>query len=128
MGTWWLLDGWQKFGRIQSNRPVSWINCRVNSRIFLLISSGKSLLPYINSCVKTSFEGLVSPNGRTNARTPAKRSRRWVSKDGQSNKLSRFSVITNAQMVCLMGFHLYRSKPITTCAILTHCCTAIFGS
>ena len=53
--------------------------------IFLLISSGKSLLPYINSYVKTSFEGLLSPNGCTNARTPA-RSRRWVSKDGQSNE------------------------------------------
>ena len=50
-----------------------------------MISSGKSLLPYINSCVKTSFEGLVSPNGRTNAGAPARRSRRWVSKDGQKN-------------------------------------------
>ena len=74
------MGGKKKFRRIQSNRPVSWINCRVNSRIFLLISSGKSSLPYINSCVKTSFEGLVSPNGRTNGRTPARRSRRWVSK------------------------------------------------
>ena len=73
-GTWWLLDGLQKFGRIQSNRPVSWINCRVSSRIFLLISSGKSLLPYINSCVKPSFEGLVSPNGNLNIRTLARRS------------------------------------------------------
>ena len=71
-GPWRLLDRWQKFGRIQSNRPVSWINCKVNSRIFLLISSEKSLLPYINSCVKTSLEGLMSPNGRTNARTPAR--------------------------------------------------------
>ena len=88
-----LLDGWQKFGRIQSNRPVSWINCRVNSRIFLLTSSGKSLLPYINSCVETLFEGLVSPNGRTDARTPARRSRRLVSKDGQSNKNCSISSI-----------------------------------
>ena len=76
-GTWWLLDGWQKFGRIQSNRPVSWMKCRVNSMTFLLISSGKSFLPYINGCVKTSFEGFLSPNGRTNARTPARRFRRW---------------------------------------------------
>ena len=88
-----LLDGWQKFGRIQSNRPVSWINCRVNSRIFLLTSSGKSLLPYINSCVETLLEGLVSPNGRTDARTPARRSRRLVSKDGQSNKNCSISSI-----------------------------------
>ena len=65
----------EKFGRIQSNRPVSWINRRVSSRIFLLISSGKFLLPYINSCVKASFEGLVSPDGRINARTLAGRSR-----------------------------------------------------
>ena len=48
-GTWWLLDGWQKFERIESNRPVSWIKRRVNSRIFLLISSGKSLLTYYHA-------------------------------------------------------------------------------
>ena len=71
---------------------------RVNSRIFLLISSGKSLLPYINSYVKTSFEGLLSPNGRTNARTPARRSRRWVSKDGQSNKKCSVSSIPSFEM------------------------------
>ena len=60
-----------------------------------MISSGKSLLPYINSCVNTSFEGLVSPNGRTNARTPARRSRRWVSKDGQSNKKCFYNGLNN---------------------------------
>ena len=81
-----MLDGWQKFEGSQSNRPVSWVKRRVNLRIFLLISSGKSLLPYINSYVKTSFEGLLSPNDRTNAKTPARRSRRWMSKMGRATK------------------------------------------
>ena len=92
-----LTDG-KNFERIQSNRPVPWIKRRVNSRIFLLISSGKSFLPYINSCGKTSLEGLLSQNGLTNARTPVRRSRRWMSKDGQSNRKCFVSSIPSFEM------------------------------
>lgn len=39
--------------------PVSWIKCRINSRIFPLIWLGRSLSPHIKRWVKTLFEGLL---------------------------------------------------------------------
>ena len=55
-------------------------------------------IQFHNSCVKTSFEGLLSPNGRTNARIPARRSRRWMSKDGQSNRKCSVSSMPSSEM------------------------------
>ena len=48
----------------------------------------RSLLPYNKYCVRTLFERLLYPNGRNIAKTPARRSRRFKSNEGQSNKCS----------------------------------------
>ena len=49
----WLMEGWVI--RFQSNRPVLCINFNACSRIYIFTDSGKSLLPYNNSCNKNSF-------------------------------------------------------------------------
>ena len=55
---------------------ILWINCRVNSKIFLFLSSRRISLSSIASSVKTSLERLLCQNGRTNATNPKRRSRR----------------------------------------------------
>ena len=73
--------------KILIKRPVSLMERKVNSRIFLFKSLERSWSPYNNSCVKESFErSLKCMNGRINSAIPAKRFRRWASKEGQSNK------------------------------------------
>ena len=44
--------------------------------IFPLTSFGSPLSPNNKSCVKTSFERSIYPNGGSNAKTPARRFRR----------------------------------------------------
>ena len=46
---------------------------RVNLSIFLLTSFWEPFSPNDKSCVKTSFERSMYPNGRSNAKTPARR-------------------------------------------------------
>lgn len=62
---------------------------RFNWEVFVTIN--KIWLNWTDSCVKTSFEGC--PNGRTNARTPARTSHLWMSKDGQNDKKCSISSI-----------------------------------
>ena len=47
---------------------------------------GKSLSPCSNSSIKTLLERLVYPYGRSSANTPARRSLRSSSKEGQCDK------------------------------------------
>ena len=59
----------------------------VNRGIFLLMSSERSLSPYNKSCIGALLEKLlIWPNGRNKFETPARRSRRKMSNEGQSNK------------------------------------------
>ena len=58
----------------------------VNLSIFLLASFRKPLSSNDKSCVKTSFERSIYPNGRSNAKTTARGFRRGTSNEGQSNK------------------------------------------
>ena len=67
------------------------IKAKVNSRIFLLRSIGRSLLPCNKYCVRTLFKRLSYPNGRNIAKTPVRRSFRCKSNEGQSNKKSSVS-------------------------------------
>ena len=54
------------------------------------------------SCVKSLFERLIYPNGRTKARTLVRRSRRCIKKEGQSNK--KCSVSSMPSFVGHIGF------------------------
>ena len=51
------------------------------------MSSERSLSPYNKSCTRALFEKLlIWANGRNKFETPARRSRRKMSNEGQSNK------------------------------------------
>ena len=51
---------------LHSNRPVSWINCSVSSRICRFNELGKSSSPYNKSCNRASFLRFTYPSGRNN--------------------------------------------------------------
>ena len=69
------------------NRPVLWIKSKVSSSILLLTSLERFLSRYSKICTRTLLERLsISTNGRNATETPARTSRRWISKEGQSNK------------------------------------------
>ena len=78
------MDGWGI--KLQSNRPVLCMKFNVSSRICLFTESGKSLLPYNNSCNKIHLEDLHIQVVLSNAKIPARRSRLCTSKQGQSNE------------------------------------------
>ena len=63
------------------------MNSRVSSSILLLTSSVRFLSPYSKHSIRTLF-GRVSiwTNDRNNSETPARKSRRCISNEGQSNK------------------------------------------
>ena len=65
------MDGWGI--RLQSNRPVLWIKLNVSTRICLFTESGKSLLPYNNSCNKYSFARSTYLSGHSNAKIQVRR-------------------------------------------------------
>ena len=70
--------------------------------ISLLRLAGKSLSPYNKIRIRNSFEGLVCPSGHNKAETPARRSLRGTSKEGQSNK--KCSVSSMPSLVGHIGF------------------------
>ena len=63
----------QRFLGIQSKRPVSLMKEIVPCNNSLLVSAGKSLQPYNNIWVKSSFEGLVKPSGLIKGRALSRR-------------------------------------------------------
>ena len=74
---------------IYAVQSVSFMECAIQSKIFLLLSSGRSLSSIIHKrCVKTSFEGSPSPNTCTNARTLAKRSSLNIKRRTEQQKMS----------------------------------------
>ena len=99
----WLCGVKQRFYLTSTKRPVLWIKSKVSSSILLLTSFERFLSPYSKSCTRRLLQRLsISTNGRNATETPARRSRRWISKEGQSNK--KCSVSSIPSFVGHIGF------------------------
>ena len=91
---------------MNSIKSISFMD-KVNSNIFLSILSRRSSSPCIKNCVITPFEGVLHSNGRTNARTSARRLRHLMSKeDGRSNEECSIS-----SLLSFCKAHLVYSTP-----------------